>query len=137
MEVSISSNNNKIQIIHFSIFSLGYALNPLNFQHFNFNYGVIKVNNTMVPSQPYTPDFQNGLFMREYKSLHNNTGIHDENIGTTVTRDLFEGGLFLQAYDLTPCQCSGFHTHAPLDGEIRLEMRFSTPLVEPVTIVSS
>jgi hypothetical protein len=73
--------------------------------------------------------------MRDFRALLNGVGIHNENISNHVTPDLFSGGLYLQSYDLSPCQCSGFHTHAPLDGQINLIMRFGTPLAEPVTIV--
>lgn len=112
-----------------------YSRNPLNLQTFDLNYTCLNVNNEQVPLLPYTPDFPNDRFMREYKSLFTNTGIHNENIGTLMSKDLFKGGCYLQAYDLSPCQCNGFHTHDPISGQIDLVIRFGTPLPEPITIL--
>ena len=112
-----------------------YSKNPFNFQHFGMDYCVLKVNSTMVPLEPYVPDFENGLFTREYLALFHNTGIHqNDNTGNIITKHLFRGGMFLQAFDLSPCLCNGYHNHAPTVGSIGLTMRFSEPLAQSVTL---
>jgi hypothetical protein len=84
-----------------------YKTNPLFFQTFNVVQTHLNVNNVSVLLKPYTPDFPSGRFCREFKSLFKATGIANENAGTLVTKELFASGLYLQAYDLSPCQCNG------------------------------
>jgi hypothetical protein len=112
-----------------------FAKNPFNFQHFGCNYACLKVNGETVPSEPYTPDFASNLFIREYRALFENTGIHHDNLGNAVSRGMFAGGVFLQVYDLSPDKCNGYHFHQPQTGNVEMTIGFSTELAEPITCI--
>lgn len=115
-------------------YNAAYHLNPYNFQHFNLNYACIRVNGVTMPAEPYQPNFARGLYMREYRGLFENTGVHHDNLGS-ITYEAFARGTFLQAYDLSPDKCNGFHFHAPQEGNIELTMQFSQNLDDPITII--
>jgi hypothetical protein len=112
-----------------------YAKNPFNFQHFGCNYACLKVNGETTPSEPYTPDFANGLCMREYRAMFENTGIHHDNLGSAVSMAQFVGGTFLTVYDLSPDKCNGYHFHQPQTGNVEMTLGFTAPLAEPITCI--
>jgi hypothetical protein len=124
-----------IGMVRATAYSGAYNLNPFHFRHFNLDSASLKVNGDNVPTEPYKPNFADGLYMREYRSLFENTGIHHDNLGTSVTYEQFAGGSFLQVYDLSPDKCNGFHFHGARNGNIELNMTFSQALVNPITIL--
>jgi hypothetical protein len=81
--------------------------NPYNFKHFGVNYVSIIRNGTMIPSEPYTPDWDAKLYMREYRSFCDNIGIGTDNLGIGITPEMYAGGCTLFAFDLTPDRCNG------------------------------
>ena len=107
--------------------------NPYNFQHFNINHVQLKVNNFLVPIEPYTPDWKDSgpLYMRELRSFYDNIGIGTDNIGNAVTADLYKGGATLFAWDFSPDHCNGYHWHKREDGghlDIDLKFKEATPV---------
>ena len=113
-----------------------YARNPFNFQHFGLSKINLRVKGVVVPSEPYRPDWDNGLFAREYNGLLQNTGIKISNDGCCITKAHFAGGCYLQAFDLTSDNCAGFHQHPPEDGSIQLELEFKDTLVKPIVMLA-
>jgi ribonucleoside-diphosphate reductase beta chain len=87
-------------------FNGSYRLNPYNFQHFGLNYCQLKVADRPVPSAPYTPNFAEGLYAREYRSLFDESGILATNAGHSVTPEAFVGGNFFLSFDLSPDGCN-------------------------------
>lgn len=83
--------------------------NPYNFKHFDVSHVCIKRNGVTIPSEPYTPDWDAKLFMREYRAFFDNTGVGTDNIGSPMTPKLFQGGATLFAFDLTPDHCNGIY----------------------------
>ena len=79
--------------------------NPYNFQHFNVNHATIAHNGVWIPSEPYTPDWTNKLFAREYRAFFDNTGIGTDNIPSAINPTLYANGCTLFAFDLTPDKC--------------------------------
>jgi hypothetical protein len=110
--------------------------NPYNFQHFSLNYLNIKVNGEQIPIEPYTPDFASNLFMREYRDLFDNLGIHHDDAGNAITPELYKEGACIFAFDLSPDLCNGFHHHPQQIGQIDLDMKFGTALPQPITLLA-
>jgi hypothetical protein len=113
-----------------------YALNPYNFKHFGLNFAVLKLNGELVPSDPYTPDFDNNLFVREYRDVFDNIGVSHDDIGNCLTPSLYKGGLFFLAWDLSPDMCNGYHCHPKRTGHIDLELGFKAALTETLNVLT-
>ena len=110
--------------------------NPYNFQHFDVNYVTITRNGVMIPSEPYTPDWDAKLYNREYRSFFDNIGIGTDNIGSIINRSLYAGGASLFAFDMTPDRCNGYHWHKREEGgAIDIDLRFKTALAKGTTIM--
>jgi hypothetical protein len=69
-----------------------------------------------------------------YKTLFENSGIHDSNSGFQVTHDMFINGYFMLLFDLAPdlAASEGHDSHAE-GGSIRIEITFKEALKETVT----
>lgn len=112
--------------------------NPFMFQHFNIQRFNLSVNGSQIPSQPLEFDFSDKkkgfLSTRGYSTLFSGTGIHYYDKGHQITKELFDNGHFMLAFDLTAdrsynATCANILNH----GNIRIEGRFSKQLSEPVT----
>lgn len=112
-----------------------YKTNPFAFKHFNLTYTCVYRNGVQIPLKPYTPDFANNKFAREYFSLFQATGRHFSDSGLQIAMDDYKGGNCLLAYDFTGdlSDCGAFHL---IDkGSIRLELRFAQPLDSSVNVI--
>ena len=110
-------------------------LNPYNFQHFNLSTIYLKVNGLTVPSDPFTPDFENGLYVREYHNLFQSTGAFGLGRGNSIGYRAFKNGSTFFPFDLSPDNCHGYHLHPKIDGTLDVELRFSEPLPQSITIL--
>ena len=93
------------------------------------------VQNLTIPQESYKPDFEKGLFAREYNSIFQNGGIKITNEGNCISKKLFAGGCYLQIFDLSPDNCGGFHQHAPEYGDVGINISFARQLDEPITVL--
>jgi len=89
----------------------------------------------MVPSKPYTPDFNNNIYAREYREFMDNIGLSTGNHANMISPALYNNGLTLFAHDLTPDMCNGFHQHPRRTGCINIEAHFRTQITESVTAI--
>lgn len=111
--------------------------NPFNFQHFNLQRFSLSVNGTQIPSQALEFDYSNReniMSTRGYNTLFNGTGIHYYDKGHQITKDLYDNGHFMLAFDLTADRsysslCANHLNH----GNIRIDGRFSEQISEPIT----
>lgn len=125
-----------IGILHNDNYNGTIKTNPYNFQNHDVNYMCLKVNNVLVPAEPYTPDYENKLFIREFRSLFDNLGIHHDDCGNSIgTAEYFNGTNFY-AFDLSPDLCNGFHSHPFQPGTIDIDCRLKNPLTKPVTLMA-
>jgi hypothetical protein len=109
--------------------------NPFNFKHFDVTDVCLKVNGEQVPQDGYTPDFANRLCMREYKCLHDATGIGNLDFGTLIKYDSYLSGSSIFAFDLTSDECAGFHNHLPQSGLLDVEIKFKNHLAEAIQVI--
>ena len=116
-----------------------YKLNPFNFQHFDCNFIALRVNGLQIPAKGYRPNFEWGkeLVRRELRSLYDNIGVNDasDDVGCNLNVWDFIGGYTLFSFDLTPDKCNGSHLHENSTGIVDLEILFSKPLEEAITVL--
>lgn len=110
--------------------------NPYNFQHFNLQRFNLVVNGVQHPAQPIEFNYSNGgiLSTRGYQTLFKGTGIHHFDKGHQITKELFDSGYFLLAFDLTPDHNNNSNCGNLINqGTIRIEGRFGKPIAEAIT----
>ena len=114
-----------------------YNLNPFNFDHFNCNFIALRVNGLQVPAKGYRPNFEKRLIRRELRALYDNIGVNSagDDSGCNLNVEDFIGGFTLFCFDLTPDRCNGFHLHENRTGTIDLEIIFSKPLEQAITVI--
>ena len=114
-------------------------VNPFNFQHFNLNHSVLYVDGNQIPSKPLSPSFAAGssAFVPMYHNLLTGCGISTGDHGNDISRAEYgANGFVLTAFDLTPDLSAnsgvwGLQRH----GNLRLEVRFSQALANPITCI--
>jgi hypothetical protein len=125
-----------IGMVRNTAFNGSYRTNPYNFEHFNLNFLSLYIDSIQIPSKPFTPDFGNELFMREYNSLFSGSGIHYSDSGNDISHDDYYQGYFFICADLTPDLSSNFsHWQIQKNGTLRIELRFAEALAESVTVI--
>ena len=71
-----------------------------------------------------------------YRKVFEVSGIHHSNSGLQITHDMYIGGYFMILFDLTPDRAATEgHTSHPINGNIRLELKLSKILPEPITSI--
>jgi len=113
-----------------------YGTNPYYFRHYFCNYAALTVNGITIPSDPYKPDFERSLFTREYRDFFDNVGIGHDDLGNAMTPELYAGGMFMIAFDLSPDKCNGFHSHPRSTGNINLDLAFAQATDSAFTVLA-
>ena len=116
-------------------FEGAYNKNPFNFTHQNLKYCTLLVNGVMVPQKPLVSDFENGNTLRNYFSFLESTGYVFNNSGIDIIRDDYNKGYTLLGFDFTPDLDESGCYHILKIGVIRIEVKFSTQLTEPVNLI--
>lgn len=127
-----------VGLVDHQAFSGSYTHNPFNFQNFNVNYLSLHVDGTQVPFKPLTPDFSNNAGLssiRAYQTLFSGTDKMFKDVGNHISRQEFDLGYTLYAFDLSPDLSSGQHFNLKKQGNLRLELHFRTPLPTGVNII--
>ena len=110
--------------------------NPYHFQHYKVSEMSINYNGKQLPTEKYTPDWDNQLFYREYRQFYDNIGIGTNNLATAITPDLYYRGMTLYSWDLTPDYCNGYHWHKKdSGGTINLLMKFAEGSTDSITVL--
>lgn len=110
--------------------------NPYNFQHFDMTNFTASVNGYEITPRNLTFDFskKNPNSQRAYFQFFKQLNFHRFDRSNQITRELYNSGLFLLAFDLTPdrgVDCANIVT----GGAIRLSGNFSKPLPSSVTAI--
>lgn len=111
--------------------------NPFNFKHYNIQRLNLSVNSVQIPTQALEFQFsetKGNISTRGYQSLFNGLGIHYHDRGHQITKELYDNGAFVSAFDLTADQCYNSHYDNLISqGSLRIEGRFEKALTEAVT----
>ncbi len=125
-----------IGMVRNSAFNGSYATNPFNFEHFGLNYLSVFIDSVQIPSKPFTPDFTNKNYIREYNSLFSGSGIHFSDNGNDISYSDYANGFTLFCFDTTPDLSSHDTTwNVQKSGTLRIELRFARALEESITVI--
>nr|CAD7424510.1 unnamed protein product [Timema monikensis] len=108
--------------------------NPFQLIHRNLDRFVLYVNGIQ-KHLPILINFDNvGTSTLAYDTLFSGLGIHHQNNGHLITRDMFNKGYFMLAFDLTPDSAGqDSHTSLQTEGNVRFELQFKTDLDTAIT----
>ena len=109
---------------------------PFTFEPCNVSFLALYRDGMSLPYRDsYSPDFTNGMFEVDYfKSIIHNVQHLNTNLNNGISVDDFTKNCALFTFNLTPdfdmtqCQMSQ-------DGNLRLEMKFSTPLTYAINVI--
>ncbi len=110
--------------------------NPFHFKHHNLKEIVLTHNGIVVPYKGIKFDFEKGEYIRGFHSLFSGIDKPIFTTGNNIERLDWCNGYTLFAFDLTPDLCSGDYTNLIKQGNLRLEVSFSTGLTSPVSVIA-
>jgi hypothetical protein len=106
--------------------------NPFYFRHYDLTSFTLFVNGRQIPSESLSLDMSHEK--TSVTTLLEGSGIHHSNTGLQITHDMFISGYFMLVYDLTPdLAASEGHTPPPVNGNIRIELKFAKALSDAIT----
>ena len=125
-----------IGMVRNDAFNGAYAQNPFRFLHFNLCKLNVSCNGHSIHNRPFEPDFEHGLFLKSYLSLHQAVSAIGANKSFDITKDEFEAGYALWGYDLTPDQGSEEGRLHPIKtGNLRIELQFAQVLARVINVI--
>ncbi|GFR61129.1 hypothetical protein ElyMa_001838200 [Elysia marginata] len=124
-----------IGLVKSSGFLGDYGKNPFNFETFGLTYMALSIDGRHVPGKPLTPDFNNNLYARSFYNQCMGVGHHQENSGAYLEYRDFKLGYGLFVFDLTPSTLDGNQVELIRSGSLRLELKFSEALAQPIHVI--
>lgn len=113
-----------------------FGTNPFNFESFNFDYLSLFIDSRQIPAKPYQPNFQDGLYARNYSTLFSDTGILFSDTGNDISYSEYPNGYCITVFDLTAdMSCHDQHWNIIQSGTLRFEVRFAAALTNTVTAI--
>ena len=130
-------NSCVVALVDSAAFNADIHKNPFNFQHFNLTNIQFDYNSEIIPPLGLPVNFESGKeqIARAYRRLFDHTGVGTGNITNAITPELFKKGMTLFPFDFTPDRCLGYQTHMKENGTLGLELRFSKPLANNITVL--
>jgi len=111
--------------------------NPYHFRQYDLSSFAWNVNGRQVPTEglSLSMDHEKTSVMW-FRTLFEVSGIHHSNSDLQITHDMYKCGYFMLLFVLTPDRAaSEGHTSHPDNGNIRVQLKFSKPLPEPITCI--
>lgn len=116
-----------------------YEKDPFEFKHYNLNFCAVYVNSTQYPTRAYTPDFDQGLYTREYIKLMQALDQNGTDVYTDLTMEKFAKNNTMFAFDFAPDLSNGpgasGHANILVDGVLRLALRFTKQTPETINVL--
>ncbi|XP_074596225.1 uncharacterized protein F54H12.2-like [Brevipalpus obovatus] len=111
-------------------------VSPFTFSHFNVNYVSLNADGVQYPSRPFTPDFVNDDYIREYYSLFQALNQNGTNSTVNISRFKYKTGNTLFAFNLTPDLSSGGRHLNPIKrGSLNLSLKFASALLKTIVVI--
>jgi len=112
------------------------AKNPFNFQHFKVNHMALYKDGSSIPFRPLTPDFPNGICVREYMALIQSLQLFNRNEDFGIhLKEFAAGGYNLFGFNLTPDLSLTDHAQPYQEGNLRLEIKFGEVLGTTINVI--
>ena len=128
-----------VAMVSNNAFNGTYSKNPFNFKHFNCNYICSYIDGVQVPSIPYTPDFNSGIYTREYLGLFESVNQLTTDSTISLSKSDWAKGNTVFGFNYAPdlansCIQEG-HTSPIKRGSMGLQLKFSEALTETINVL--
>ena len=110
------------------------AKNPFNFKHFNASQVVIYLNKEW-PGAPLKLNFTDNQYIDGYISLFATAGRIDMDNGLNITRVDYKSGYCIFRFDTSPTLCHGELQEWKINGTLRANIEFRTPLPNSKNVI--
>ena len=111
------------------------SLNPYNFEHFNLQYFNGKVNSMPIIPQPFQFDFTKKQYAQAYWNLMHSLGYSFKDDGCDITRNEFDDGFFLLAFNTSTTLCNDHYSDPIQRGKCTFELRFKQNTQQAITLI--
>ena len=111
------------------------SLNPFNFEHFNLQYINGKVNSMPIIPQPFQFDFAKKEYNSAYWNLMHALGYAFKDDGCDITRNEYDNGNFLLAFNTSSTLCNGLYSDPIERGKCTFELRFKENTKRTVSLI--
>jgi hypothetical protein len=118
-----------VGLVNNATYIRSFNRNPFNFHHYDLNYLCFCIKG--LPIKVFNPDYEKKFYLEPYVSLFGNNFLKNEDID--ITHRDFKRGYAI--YRLTAREDNKSKWLLPDQGTVRLELKFSKPLPEAVTVL--
>ena len=110
---------------------------PFNFKHSNIiNFVAIYRDGVQIPAKPLQPDFENDRLIRSYMRLFTQTGQCYRDAGNGISREQYENGCTIFAFDLKPQMNSNDDCFEVIkSGNILMVIDFAATVAATLTVL--
>lgn len=124
-------------LVDHNAFNGDYELNPLAFKNNGLNYITVYYNNRPYPSVPYTPNYSNDSYEREFYDLFNEQGMTTGIGYLDITYKSFKTHSNLYALNFNSDFSNTLSEYICLskEGNLRIELRFDSPLTKALKLI--
>ena len=105
-----------------------------NFQNFNLSSAGMYMNDQAVPQLPHSLDFSEGVYTSAYLSMFTAQNLEKNDCGLNVSLSDYAQGYCLLSFDTKP-DVEQDEKSEPAYGNVRLELRFKTPLEKAINVI--
>ena len=120
-------------------FNGSYSKDPFAFRHFDVNFVCAYIDSTQYPSTPYTPDFNENLYAKEFMALYVTLNQNRTDTYMDIDYRSFAVNNTIFAFDFAPDLSNGpgssGHVNCLTNGTLRLHFRFKRQLPSSVNVL--
>ena len=125
-----------IAMVENDAFNGNIKKNPFHFEHFKLNKIALYRDGVSIPGRPFTPDFDNGLYIRSYLNTMRTMNYYNSDDTNGLTPKMFGNGYTIYAYDLTPEKdVTADYNQGIVSKNLRLELFFKDTLPSTVNVL--
>lgn len=107
---------------------------PFAFTHCNINEISLNKEGESVPYKPFTPDYDNGRYCREYLTLFQSVNSYLSDKSSGITYEEYKNKYCLYAFNLAP-DLSVELNQPRKEGSLRLDLRFSKEVENTLNVI--
>lgn len=115
------------------------AYNPYNFTSYNLNYLVASVDGVQYPTVAFTPDYTEGLYVREFMSLYDSLNQMTTDACLALPRGSYPGGNCIYGFSFAPDPTDDSsktgYVNPTRYGSVRLSLKFAQALANNINVL--
>ena len=116
-----------------------YKKNPFYFNHYDINFLACYLNGDQFPRKAFQPDFENGLYLREYIEFFRAMNEMHTDTHITINRNDYLKGRTIFGFNFSPDLSNGSGIDGYISqgklGTMRLEIHFKKALTETINVL--